>query len=75
MTSEAHGIITGGAYRFKVTALNFNGEGAASPEALIHVCLPPTGLAPPTYVSSTETTLSIAWQPPEETNACPIYKY
>lgn len=52
-------LTIGQSYRFKVTALNFNGESADSNEVIFYSCLPPTNLAAPTYSSSTSTTLTI----------------
>jgi hypothetical protein len=40
-------------YRFKVSAVNFNGEGLQSTETLIQTCSPPSNLSSPNYVSST----------------------
>jgi hypothetical protein len=40
-------VKVGRAYRFKVSALNYNGEGPASDEALLFMCLPPKDLAAP----------------------------
>jgi hypothetical protein len=69
------GILAGRAYRFKVSALNFNGEGEASAEALIYACLSPSNFSAPTYSSSTETSLTIEWETPRLVNGCPINKY
>ena len=73
--SVASGILAGRAYRFKVSALNFNGEGDASTEELIYACLSPSNFSAPTYASSTETTLTIEWETPRVVNGCPINKY
>jgi hypothetical protein len=75
VTAAAHGVVVGRAYRFKVSALNFNGEGPASSESLIHACLSPASFSAPRYVTSDETTLSIEWAAPNATNGCPIDKY
>jgi hypothetical protein len=75
VTAAAHGVVVGRVYRFKVSALNFNGEGAASSESLIHACLSPANFSAPRYVTSDETTLSIEWAAPNITNGCPIDKY
>lgn len=64
--------IPGQGYRFYVVALNFNGKSDASSEALLYSCLPPSSLAPPTYVSSTTTTLTVAWTAPHSMNGCPL---
>jgi hypothetical protein len=75
VTSAEHGIVVGRAYRFKVSALNFNGEGPTSAESLIHACLSPANFSAPRYVTSDETTLSVEWAAPNATNGCPIDKY
>lgn len=69
------GILAGRVYRFKVSALNFNGEGDASTEELIYACLSPSNFSAPTYASSTETSLTIEWGAPRVVNGCPITKY
>ena len=72
---EATGLQAGSRYRFKVAALNFNGEGASSDEAEFFSCLPPTDLLPPTYISSTETTLTLDWTHPLRLNGCPLQTF
>lgn len=66
------GLRTGVAYKFKVSALNFNGAGELSQEVTFYSCLPPTDILPPQYVSSTETTLYFSWSEPQQLNGCPI---
>lgn len=68
-------MTTGRAYRFKVRSVNFNGESVDSTETTLYSCLPPLNLDAPTYVSSTETTLTIIWNLPQLTNGCPIFQY
>ena len=72
---EATGLQTGGRYRFKVAALNFNGEGDASEEIELFSCLPPTDILPPVYVSSTETTLTLDWSHPMNLYGCPLTQF
>ena len=69
------GILPGRAYRFRASALNYNGEGALSDEATLYMCLPPRDFPAPEYVSSTETTLTLKWAAPRVSNGCPVYKY
>lgn len=66
---------TGETYRFKVLALNYNGESALSSELLTQSCIKPTGFSAPTRVSSTSTTLNLAWLPPSDDGGCPILSY
>ena len=75
VTAEKDGIQPGRAYRFRVSAINFNGEGAPSVETTLFICLSPFDFAAPTYSSSTQTTLTINWQAPKAVNGCPIIKY
>ena len=75
LTSLEHGIRFGRAYRFQVSALNYNGEGARSEEATLFICLSPSDFSAPEYVGSTETTLTVKWNAPRIPNGCPIYKY
>jgi hypothetical protein len=75
ITASEHEIQAGRAYRFQVSALNFNGEGELSSEVLIYNCLNPSNFSAPLYVSSTESSLSINWTAPLEVHSCPLYKY
>lgn len=43
----AENLEKGTPYRFKVVALNFNGQSAESNEAILYSCLPPTNIKPP----------------------------
>lgn len=69
------GLALGYVYRFKVSAVNFNGEGPESAEASIHACLAPSNFSEPLYVNATENDLTVSWSSPNLTNGCPIYKY
>lgn len=39
------------------------------------VCLAPYQLEQPAYVSSTQTSITLAWSPPTSTGGCPILSY
>ena len=69
------GLEEGRAYRFKVAALNYNGLSTESDESVLYACLPPAHMALPTYKSSTETTLTLQWIAPTDTNGCPLTGY
>ena len=72
------GLAPGGLYDFRVSALNFNGEGPASAVALrTHSCVPPSGLRAPVRVpaESTASSITLAWEEPEATGGCPITGY
>ena len=64
-------LVTGNPYRFKVSALNINGESDASASTTIYACLKPTNVAAPYYISSTETSIEIGWTEPKD-NGCDI---
>ena len=68
-------LTIGQLYRYKVSALNFNGEGVLSSEAQIYACLSPANFSEPTYVTSTENELTISWNAPQQQNGCPVYMY
>lgn len=72
---EASGLTTGSRYRFKVAALNHNGVGDYTEPLEFFSCLPPEEILPPTYVSSTKTSLSLDWTSPAVTNGCPVEKF
>jgi hypothetical protein len=41
----------------------------------LYSCLPPTGIIPPIYVSSTTTDLVLKWSTPRYLNGCPLQGY
>lgn len=55
-------LITGGLYKFKISAYNFNGEGPVSDELITYACVAPSKMNPPTRISSTQTSIDIAWE-------------
>ena len=57
----ARDLNTGERVKFKVSALNANGEGPASTEIEEWVCLAPSHLHAPSYVSSNGTAIKIRW--------------
>lgn len=71
----ATGLNTNSAYNFYLVAVNFNGDSPASSTSLLYSCLPPTGLAPVEYSSSTATTLTVKWNAPAYNNGCPLISY
>lgn len=54
-------LITGDLYKFKISAYNFNGEGPVSDELITYACVSPSKMNPPTRISSTQTSIDIAW--------------
>ena len=71
----AEDLQVGNLYRFKTSALNFNGEGALSGELQTYACLPPSALQAPQRVDSTDTSFTLAWTQPETDGGCPILGY
>lgn len=69
------GLTTGKTYSFYVVANNFNGEGDASDETYGLVCVAPSTIEDPYYVSSTTTSITIGWSAPSSTGGCPITTY
>lgn len=64
LTYTANLLTPGKSYGFKVQAINFNGEGELSPEAIFVSCEAPTGLATPIVGEVTETTIQFSWSLP-----------
>lgn len=62
-------------YSVYVQAVNFNGISLESEEAVFAVCLAPTHIDSPYFISSTKTTLTMGWTKPEYTGGCPILSY
>jgi len=54
-------LTSGIGYSFKVSAVNFNGEGEKSNPTFIKSCIVPKGVSAPVLVSSTSTTVSLRW--------------
>lgn len=65
-------LTTGMYYRFKVLAMNFNGEGPESNEAVIPACLPPSQLNAPIFTSGTTTTINLEWMTPTDLGGCSL---
>lgn len=63
------------AYRFRIQAENFNGFGDLSDIATFYSCVAPTSLSAPTFVSTTSTSMTIAWEEPTDNGGCPITGY
>lgn len=66
---------TSSQYTFKLTALNFNGEGAYSNEFTFNACTTPSGFSAPWKQASTSTSITINWNEPEDDGGCPISGY
>ena len=71
----ATGLTPGRLYRFKVSAVNYNGEGPQSDITQLYACEDVQGIYAPKYVSATETTMVVSWQEPSFNGACPVTSY
>ena len=67
------GLTTGTIYRFKLVAVNFNGDGSESSEVSYPACLAPSSVTP-SYESntSTSTTIDLRWDAPSDVNGCAL---
>jgi large repetitive protein len=75
LTYNVTGLTTGSRYSFYFLAKNFNGYSGSSPESRWLVCLAPSGLDPPLFVSATKTTINLRWTPAKSDGGCPITSY
>jgi hypothetical protein len=69
---------SGDHYDFKVSAINFNGEGPPSTVPLsTYSCTAPVGVIAPERVAatSTATTTTLSWAEPKGTGGCPLTGY
>ena len=62
-------------YRFRVAAVNFNGEGEMSDFVSLQSCTVPSQLPAPTVVSISSSTVSISWEAPVNDGGCSITSY
>lgn len=72
------GLTPGDHYDFKVSAMNFNGEGPQSTLSLeTYSCTAPTGMPAPVRVdaTSTSTTTTLSWEEPSGNGGCPLTGY
>jgi len=71
-TYIASNLTTGALYSFVVSAVNFNGEGPTSNPALFTACTEPTGLKAPKVMLTSETTIDLVWNAPEDDGGCAL---
>lgn len=62
-------------YRIYVTAVNFNGESAASTVASLSPCAGPSNMPTPWASAVTSTQITINWEEPENDGGCQIVGY
>lgn len=63
------------AYSFKLSAVNFNGEGMMSDPAVITSCIVPSGVMAPKLVISTSNSVGLRWSQPLSNGGCSITSY
>jgi large repetitive protein len=69
-------ISTGALYRFYLVSENAVGlSAAASDISAFRACEAPSGLAPPTRVATSESSVSVAWLPPADDGGCSVTGY
>lgn len=71
-TYIASNLTTGALYSFIVSAVNFNGEGPTSDPVLFTACTEPTGLKAPKVVLTSETTIDLVWNAPDDDGGCAL---
>lgn len=72
---QVSNLASGNAYTFNLVAINFNGVGPKSNDAVFTACTPPSVLALPVASDTTTTTALITWTAPLSTGGCPITGY
>ena len=68
-------ITTANSYSFRHKALNFNGESEYSDTFTTYACIDPSMPSAPTWITSTQTSITITWERPIEDGGCPILEY
>lgn len=70
-------LVTGLPYLFSVQAINQNGYSAHSTLATYYPCVNPVAIAPPTYVASDQSAMSITveWRAPPDNGGCAVLGY
>jgi hypothetical protein len=66
---------TGGLYKFKVSAYNFNGEGPLSDALETYACVAPAKMLAPWRVTSTTSTFTLEWKEPADNGGCIVTSY
>jgi hypothetical protein len=71
----ASNLTSGIGYSFKLSAVNFNGEGVMSDPSVIKSCVVPTGVMAPQLIKSTSTSVSLRWSQPQSNGGCSVTSY
>jgi hypothetical protein len=72
---SVQGLQTGHYYSFFVEAINYNSESEQSSELVVSVCLAPTHIDSPYYISSTGSRFTLGWETPLFLGGCPTLSY
>jgi hypothetical protein len=77
LRASVSGLVTGRDYKFSIAARSFNGIGAWSAQVTYFACQPPQKNVAPWRVTSTVSSITIAWQQigNDKANGCPVYSY
>jgi hypothetical protein len=75
LTTEINDLQRGELYRFYVTSVNYVGEGAPSPSAVLLCAATPTAPGQPKLISSSPTSISFTWTAPADNGGVPIQTY
>jgi hypothetical protein len=62
-------------YKFRVFSVDFNGASTPSELLEVYACGLPRSFAPPVYVASDQTSITIRWEEPLTDGGCQIYDY
>lgn len=68
-------LTTGFYYSVYVIAVDFNDISLPTPEAVFAVCLAPTHIDSPYFISATKTSITMGWTEPDYMGGCPLLTY
>lgn len=68
-------VQTGSSYNFRYKVINRNGESSYSNILNVWACELPTVPQIPTWITSTETSITISWSAPSDDGGCPVREY
>ncbi len=69
------GLETKEQYSFRVFGVNFNGQSEPSSVLSVYACGIPSLLQPPTFVSSSQSEITVRWVRPANNGGCEIFDY
>lgn len=68
-------VQTGSSYNFRYKVINRNGESPYSEILSVWACEMPTVPQTPTWITSTETSITVQWSAPTDDGGCPVREY